>query len=624
MTVAPQNNQNNTTRNEAEFVNCNQFPDQQRCSQRGSPLSRRIPVHTLSSRRTGQKWRISTSNKPKSPQSVPSERDIQNGESHAINTVRSILRPGDFMMKMDLKDGYYVVPIYPHHRKYLRYQFERVTYEFQCFPFSLASAPRAFTKLLKPIVAVIRSKGIRIVIFLDDLLIMHQGKVQCQKIFSQVTNLLSNLGFLIKQEKCSSCPTQQIIFLGALLNTISITIALPEEKMEFIVQTSHQMHSTHQCSLQELSTLLGRMSHAAQTGVSTAPLHYRMLQMMHIEEIQRCGFKSKKHILQLPDSSGGHWGPLEAKQHINALELKAAYLALQSFLSQIHPLPRHILLEMDSTTAVAYLNKRGGTHSTPLSDQALQIWEYVLNKESRITARHIPGVLNVEADLASREFNPHTEWMLDKTIFKKITVCFFVPEIDLFASRFNHQVPLYMSPDPDPGSMAFDTFKFRQSFGRWKSFIHPPVVLLSRIIQKVRQDKATTLLVAPNWPRQPWYLKLCQMLIDHPLQLPIKESLLTLPFRPGMTHPLWRSLRHSMANIRKRYRTAGLSSEVIKILLSSWSPATQNRVQCPLEYLGPVVYQSWTVSSFSTCNRRVILPCKSDDARTGIQNYCCL
>ena len=77
----PQNNQSNTTGNEAEIVNCNQFPDQQRSSQRDSPPSRRIPVYTLSSRKTGLKWRISTSNKPNSPQSVSSERNIQNGES---------------------------------------------------------------------------------------------------------------------------------------------------------------------------------------------------------------------------------------------------------------------------------------------------------------------------------------------------------------------------------------------------------------------------------------------------------------------------------------------------------------------------------------------------------------
>ncbi len=78
---------------------------------------------------------------------------------------------------------------------------------------------------------------------------------------------------------------------------------------------------------------------------------------------------------------------------------------------------------------------------------------------------------------------------------------------------------------PDPGSIAVDAFQ--QNWNRWKSFIHPPVVLLSRIIQKVRQDEATTLLVAPNWPGQPWYPELRQMLIDHPLLLPIQESLPT-------------------------------------------------------------------------------------------------
>lgn len=66
-------------------------------------------------------------------------------------------------------------------------------------------------------------------------------------------------------------------------------------------------------------------------------------------------------------------GLVEAGQHINDLEVKAVYLALQSFLRQMNQPPRHILLEMDNATAVAYVNKRGGTHSTTLSSQALQI-----------------------------------------------------------------------------------------------------------------------------------------------------------------------------------------------------------------------------------------------------------
>ena len=227
-----------------------------------------------------------------------------------------------------------------------------------------------------------------------------------------------------------------------------------------------------------------------------------------------------------------------------------------------------------SSTAVAYLSKRGGTHSTTLFDQALQIREYVLNKGYWIMARHIPGVLSVEADLASREFNPHTKWMLDKTIFKKITVCFFVLVIDLFASHLNHQVPLHMSRDPDPGSMAADAF--RQSWGRWKSFIHLPIVFLSRIIQKVRQDRATTLLVAPNWPGQ-----LVSGIVSDADRSPTAATNQGVAANPAI--PTWDdsptvafSAPDSMANIRKCYR-AGLSSEVIKILLSSWSPATQKR-----------------------------------------------
>ena len=38
-----------------------------------------------------------------------------------LHTTRSLLRRGDFMMKLDLKDAYYAVPIHPESRKYLRF-----------------------------------------------------------------------------------------------------------------------------------------------------------------------------------------------------------------------------------------------------------------------------------------------------------------------------------------------------------------------------------------------------------------------------------------------------------------------------------------------------------------------
>ena len=81
-----------------------------------------------------------------------------------LQVVKSLIQQGDFMMKLDLKDAYYTLPIHPSHRKYLRFFYQDRTYEFQCLPFGLSSAPWAFTKTLKPVLALLQSMGIRVVI----------------------------------------------------------------------------------------------------------------------------------------------------------------------------------------------------------------------------------------------------------------------------------------------------------------------------------------------------------------------------------------------------------------------------------------------------------------------------
>ena len=137
--------------------------------------------------------------------------------------------------------------------------------------------------------------------------------------------------------------------------------------------------------------------------------------------------------------------------------------------------------------------QEGGTQSPSLSLLTLELWSFLLTQGSWETARHLPGVLNVEADAASRVFNMCTEKMLRKDVFQDIAHHFYVPEIDLFALRLNHQLPLYESRLPDPSAAAVDAFQ--QDWSQWKSFIHPPVVLLSRILQKMRSDEGTVLLV---------------------------------------------------------------------------------------------------------------------------------
>ena len=105
------------------------------------------------------------------------------------------------------------------------------------------------------------------------------------------------------------------------------------------------------------------------------------------------------------------WSDSERSQHINVLELKAAFLALTSFLkNQSH---RVVRLRMDNTTAVAHVNNKGGTHSPCLLALTLELWQWCLERNIMISAQHVPGKLNTIADSESRVFNESSEWKID-------------------------------------------------------------------------------------------------------------------------------------------------------------------------------------------------------------------
>jgi hypothetical protein len=77
------------------------------------------------------------------------------------------------------------------------------------------------------------------------------------------------------------------------------------------------------------------------------------------------------------------------------LELKATFLAVQAFLK--HQPNLSVKLRLDNTTAIAYINNRG-TRSPSLTSLTLELWYWCLQQNILITAEHLPGVLNVQAD----------------------------------------------------------------------------------------------------------------------------------------------------------------------------------------------------------------------------------
>ena len=149
---------------------------------------------------------------------------------------------------------------------------------------------------------------------------------------------------------------------------------------------------------------------------------------------------------------------------------------------------------MDNKTAVAQLNKMGGTRSRDLFQITQSLWNYCLEREIIITAEYVPGHLNQKADEASRVFNDSSDWKLDTRILAQIEVILGTAEVDLFANRLNTQKNRYISWKPDPGAVAVDAFTVQWT--KMQGYAFPPFCMIARCLAKVRKEQASQILTS--------------------------------------------------------------------------------------------------------------------------------
>lgn len=147
-----------------------------------------------------------------------------------LRCVLPMIKKNSWFASIDLKDAYYSVPIDPHFRKYLSFYWDGTLYQFTSLPNGLSSAPRVFTKLLKPVFSYLRKQGFTNVCYIDDIFLQGDSYEECHENVINTSRLTDDLGLTIHPKKSVLRPSTSITFLGFLINSENMTVRLTSEK----------------------------------------------------------------------------------------------------------------------------------------------------------------------------------------------------------------------------------------------------------------------------------------------------------------------------------------------------------------------------------------------------------
>ena len=503
----------------------------------------------------------------------------------SIHTVLNFVTPNCWMASLDFKDACYSVKIHPDFQKFFKFSYNGTLYKYTALPNGLCTCPRKFTKMMKPPLAFLRQCGHIISGYIDDQYL--QGKTQ-QKCIANViasTTLFENLGLVMHPEKSVIVPQHRLVFLGFIIDSVLMTVSLTQDKKTKIKTLLSSLLENSCCvKIREVAKVIGHLI-SSLPGVKYGALYYKNLEMKKVAALKLtkgnfeetmcishngiselnwwlCNLDSSFNTIRCPPvdvtlysdaslqgwgavinkkSTGGMWLPTESEHHINYLELLAAFFALQCFHSSLSG--KHVKIMIDNISAVFQINNMGTCHSEECNSLVVQIWEFCISHNIPwLTADHIPGSSNVIADGESRHFHSQdTEWMLDSELLTRALESLnFQPEIDLFASRLNKQLPVFCSFRPDPEASFIHAFTI--SWSNKKLYCFPPFSCILQVLQKVIQYQATCVVVVPDWPTQAWYPLLTSLLILPPVKLYPSKNLLRLPATPATVHPLHKSM----------------------------------------------------------------------------------
>ncbi len=172
-------------------------------------------------------WRPPAHPRAQTPESRPHETAVQDDHAEADPLADShrglVLFSGPERRILSHPDS-------PHHRRFLRFAFEGVAYQYTVLPFGLSLAPRTFTKCMDAALSPLRQMGIRILNYRDDWLILAQSEAELLSHRTLILSHLERLGLRVNFAKSALSPSQRVSFLGTVLDSAHMRAVIAPER----------------------------------------------------------------------------------------------------------------------------------------------------------------------------------------------------------------------------------------------------------------------------------------------------------------------------------------------------------------------------------------------------------
>ena len=189
------------------------------------------------------------------------------------------------MVSLDLTNAYLLVTIAIAHQKLLKFEWSGQLWKWVSMPFSLTEAPRKFTKLTKPPLALIRQHGYNIANFLDDFFQAEHTYQRCYSAIQCAYTVLVGLGFLPNFNKSVLVPTQCTDALGHIIDSRCMVVYLPPTKVSCIMQLCQSAIQNPIFTIQLLCVLIGKLISCFLV-LPFSKMHYRSLERLKVSALQ--------------------------------------------------------------------------------------------------------------------------------------------------------------------------------------------------------------------------------------------------------------------------------------------------------------------------------------------------